>query len=56
MNDLYEEDMDFQEATLAFTFRANSFSLNNDDLEKIASFKNIVQNYLKMHKALAREY
>lgn len=48
--DLYEDNLEFRESTLAFAFRADC--LNPSDLEHIAGFKKLVQNYLKMHQAL----
>src|SRR2546428_9919678 len=51
--DLYEDDLEAQETNLAFAFRA--VSLETNDLVQIASFKKIIQNYLRMSKALMDE-
>jgi len=51
--DLYDENIETQQANTAFAFRANF--LTAEDLEKIADFRKIVLNYLKMTKALHNE-
>lgn len=51
--DLYDEDIDTQQANTAFAFRADF--LTPSDLEQIAGFRKIVLNYLKMTKALYNE-
>lgn len=51
--DLFEEDENLLESNLAFAFRAENLSI--EDYTNIATFKTIVQNYLKMSKALDDE-
>ena len=51
--DLYDENIETQQANTAFAFRANF--LTAEDLGKIADFRRIVLNYLKMTKTLHNE-
>ena len=46
VEELLEEDMKISNANLAFAFRRED--LQSSDLEKIASFKRVVLNYIKM--------
>lgn len=46
VGDLLEEDLKIISTNLAFAFRSDD--INTLDLEKIASFKRIVMNYIKM--------
>lgn len=48
---LFEEDAAVMESALACAFRIDDLSL--DDMEKIAHFKGIVKNYLKMNNLFA---
>lgn len=52
MHELLEEDINDFTANVAFAFRADEVSV--EDMEKIASFKRIVKNYLKL-KTLQHE-
>ena len=49
---LYEESEDVLNSTLATAFRVDN--LSDEDLKQIAIFKNVVKNYLKMDKLLAK--
>lgn len=49
---LYEESEDVLHSTLATAFRVDN--LSDEDLKQIAIFKNVVKNYLKMDKLLAK--
>jgi transcriptional regulator with XRE-family HTH domain len=51
--DLYEDNVEQQQASVAFAFRAEF--LTAEDLNQIATFHKIVRNYLKMQKVLADE-
>lgn len=51
--DLYDENIETQQANTAFAFRANFLTI--EDLGKVADFRKIVLNYLKMTKALHNE-
>lgn len=49
---LFEEDKEALQSMLACAFRADN--LDTDDMKEVADFKNIVLNYLKMEKLLAK--
>ena len=51
--DLYSNDIESQQANIAFAFRADYLTIK--DLETIADFRKIVLNYLKMTKTLYNE-
>lgn len=51
--DLFDGNQETQQANIAFAFRADY--LTPDDLIKIADFRKIVLNYLKMTKVLNNE-
>jgi transcriptional regulator with XRE-family HTH domain len=51
--DMYEEDMESRQATIALAFRADC--LASEDLKAMGEFGRIVKNYLKMKKALRNE-
>ncbi len=46
--DLFEENATDKIVNLAFAFRADAFEI--EDLKSITVFKQIVKNYLKLHK------
>ncbi len=49
---LFEEDVNAVKSMLACAFRADN--LDDEDMKEVADFKNIVMNYLKMEKLLAK--
>lgn len=49
---LFEEDEKALQGVLMCAFRADNF--DTDDMHEVADFKNIVLNYLKMGKILAK--
>lgn len=51
--DLYEENPENQQASVALAFRADY--LETEDLKQIADFRKIILNYIKMKKASCDE-
>lgn len=49
---LYEDNDDILNCILATAFRVDN--LSDEDLKQIATFKNVVKNYLKMEKLLKK--
>lgn len=49
---LFEEDADVVDEMLPAAFRVEGLSVN--DMKEVAAFKNVVMNYLKMERLLAR--
>lgn len=49
---LFEEDVNAVKSMLTCAFRADN--LDDADMKEVADFKNIVLNYLKMEKILAK--
>ena len=45
--DLFEENAEEKQITLAFAFRADE--IKTEDLKGITTFKKIIRNYLKLH-------